>query len=111
MPQEEEKFREFSVPVQTKSGTIRVLKQTDKGKCIFYDELKNGCTIYDTRPFDCRMFPYVVSYAHDKVIYKLDDKYCPRIVDCTHDEVEEDKAKWIAQNLPVNWVMSYAERD
>jgi len=26
--------------------------------CIFYDTQKNGCTIYNIRPADCRIFPY-----------------------------------------------------
>ena len=33
------------------------------GKCPFFD---NGCTIYDIRPNDCRLFPYDLKVIKDK---------------------------------------------
>ena len=33
------------------------LKSTADGFCVFYDTEHGACTIYDVRPFDCRLFP------------------------------------------------------
>lgn len=36
----------------------------NENNCVFYNE---GCTIYDNRPFDCRLFPFDLK--------KIDEKY------------------------------------
>lgn len=38
--------------------SIKELKSKDNYACVFYDETKNGCTIYDVRPEQCRTFPF-----------------------------------------------------
>ena len=50
----------------------------DSYECIFYDKDKNGCTIYEARPSQCRTFPFW-SYFKTHVDELKDE--CPGIVD------------------------------
>jgi Fe-S-cluster containining protein len=38
--------------------SIKELKSKENYACVFYDESKDGCTIYDVRPEQCRTFPF-----------------------------------------------------
>lgn len=46
--------------------------------CSFFDPGKNGCRIYAGRPFDCRLYPLMITYSEDysSVILAL-DSHCP----------------------------------
>ncbi len=109
-PQEVGQFKDFSTKITTKDGDIYVLKQNNKGHCIFYDPEKNGCKTYETRPFECRTYPYVVFYDK-KVGFQLDSRFCPNIHTCTIDNVKEEKTKWNNQKLPLEWVKAYTDLD
>lgn len=41
-----------------------VRKKENSTTCMFWDEENRLCSIYDTRPFDCRMFPFDIVW-HD----------------------------------------------
>ncbi|GBC63406.1 hypothetical protein DENIS_4400 [Desulfonema ishimotonii] len=34
------------------------LSTRENGYCIFFDDTRKICNIYDIRPFDCRIFPF-----------------------------------------------------
>lgn len=48
------------------NGTVvkTVRKKENSTACMFWDEENRLCSIYDTRPFDCRMFPFDIVW-HD----------------------------------------------
>jgi len=46
-------------------------------KCIFFDEQKRGCKIYDVRPTQCRTFPF---WDHFKTNLKEVENECPGIM-------------------------------
>ncbi|MGI0027318.1 MAG: EamA family transporter [Nitrosopumilaceae archaeon] len=48
-----------------KINTIR--KKNNSSTCTFWDETKQNCSIYNHRPFDCRIYPFD--------IYLIDGKY------------------------------------
>lgn len=57
------------------------IKEKRNGKdyeCIFYDSSKNGCTIYEARPSQCKTFPFWDYYKQ-----RLDElkEECPGIID------------------------------
>lgn len=44
-----------------KSGyrfTIKELKSKENYACVFFDETRNGCAVYEARPEQCRTFPF-----------------------------------------------------
>lgn len=54
-----------------------VKKKTNKTTCVFFDEDKKRCTIYQDRPFDCRVYPFD--------ILQIDKKYCWIVYSCNPD--------------------------
>ncbi len=46
---------------------VNILKKKENSKeCFFLDSKKNQCSIYDHRPFDCKMFPFdIVKFKHE----------------------------------------------
>ncbi len=41
-----------------KIGSQYALRVKENGYCIFFDEQKRTCKIYEVRPFDCQIFPF-----------------------------------------------------
>ena len=58
--------------------SIKEKKNGDSYECIFYDSTKNGCTIYDARPLQCKTFPFWDYYKTRVDELKLE---CPGISD------------------------------
>ncbi len=54
----------------------KLLSQNDHA-CIFFDETKEQCSIYDVRPLQCRTFPFWEQFKNNKNEVKLE---CPGIV-------------------------------
>lgn len=47
--------------------SIKEISQGDSHDCIFFDRSRNGCSIYEVRPAQCRTFPfwdYFKSFPH-----------------------------------------------
>jgi len=68
-------------PIETEKGPAYVgLIKNSKGDCLFYDEKKKKCSIYDLRPIFCRTFPFSFGYNIEdklKIIYTEKAKqYC-----------------------------------
>jgi hypothetical protein len=38
--------------------TLKELKTSDNYACVFFDPEKNGCSIYEVRPSQCKSFPF-----------------------------------------------------
>ncbi|WP_096894121.1 YkgJ family cysteine cluster protein [Candidatus Scalindua japonica] len=57
------------------NGRISLLEHSN-GDCVMYD---NGCSIYETRPRQCRTFPFWSSNLKNKTEWKEQKKTCPGI--------------------------------
>lgn len=57
--------------------SIRELKIRNNYACVFYDQEKNGCAIYGTRPEQCRTFPFWLYYK-DKADEVAEE--CPGVI-------------------------------
>lgn len=50
-----------------KGKNVRALnKKKDSTQCIFWDENKKNCSIYEHRPFDCRAYPFDILRVNNK---------------------------------------------
>lgn len=45
-----------------KSGTRYVLRQSDKGTCVFFDRL---CTIHPVKPYMCKAWPFIKTLVNN----------------------------------------------
>ena len=57
------------------NGRISLLEH-DNGDCVMYD---NGCKIYETRPRQCKTFPFWSSNLKNKTEWEEQEKTCPGI--------------------------------
>ncbi len=57
------------------NGRISLLEH-DNGDCVMYN---SGCTVYETRPLQCRTFPYWTSNLKTRTEWKEQKKMCPGI--------------------------------
>lgn len=42
-----------------------IKKKNGSTECVFWDESTEGCTIYESRPMDCRLYPFDILYVDD----------------------------------------------
>ncbi len=80
----DEFLREITIRGQ-RVTTIR--KKTNSNTCTFWDDDKHVCSIYENRPFDCRMYPFD--------IYMIDGKYTWIVYSCN----PESKWQWSETHL------------
>ena len=58
---------EFLKEIVIQNKTVKVIKKKTNSKiCTFWDEEKMNCSIYNNRPFDCRMFPFDIRLINNK---------------------------------------------
>lgn len=95
LPEEVDNFKEEDR--EFKFG-VWLLKQFD-GKCVYRGE--DGCTIYENRPLECRLYPYIFDF-NDPFLVVLDDRFCEQYDDFVDDEIV-DSAKYIAERLSDDW--------
>ena len=58
---------EFLKEIVIQNKPVKVIKKkTNSTICTFWDEEKMNCSIYNNRPFDCRMFPFDISLINNK---------------------------------------------
>lgn len=78
-----------------------VLKQKE-GLCVYKGA--TGCSIYEQRPFECQLYPYL--FDLDKLSVILDRRFCPHYTEFKNDDLII-YAKAIIENLPPEWVEIY----
>lgn len=112
-PQERESFRDSSTKITTSHGNLTVLKKSEYGNCIFYDEKENICRTYRNRPFECRTHPLQMYFDFDaqQIAFGLDGRTCPKTNECSPEKIEGAKKEWIDQKLPLDWLKAYSTFD
>ena len=56
---------------------LAVKKKNNSNLCVFWDESKKMCSVYENRPFDCRAYPFD--------IYLINGKYHWIVYSCNPD--------------------------
>jgi len=63
--------------------SIKDLRSANNYACVFFDEIKNGCSIYPVRPEQCRTFPF---WSHFKEHPEKVFEECPGTNQLTIDD-------------------------
>jgi Fe-S-cluster containining protein len=66
-------------------------KYSDLYRCVFLNEGNHKCLIYNERPIDCLMWPFIVGWdKHKKGIYLwvVESKWCPAV---EIEKIKKDK--------------------
>lgn len=52
-------YMEYLKTVEINGKNVFAIKKKDGlSECVFWDKSLGGCTIYDSRPMDCRLYPF-----------------------------------------------------
>jgi Fe-S-cluster containining protein len=68
-----EEVPQFKNDSDEENGFYRI--QRKNGLCKFLDG--NKCSIYEIRPLECRLYPYILHYENSEVVLKLHND-CPQ---------------------------------
>ncbi|MEI6731893.1 MAG: YkgJ family cysteine cluster protein, partial [archaeon] len=78
LPSEEERFLGKTRSVYTPHREMKLISKQENGNCIFLGE-GNRCTVYNERPLECRLFPFLLDFEERVPKVELDMKNCPHI--------------------------------
>ncbi|MDF1497519.1 MAG: YkgJ family cysteine cluster protein [Patescibacteria group bacterium] len=106
LPSEEERFKENSQIVETPFREMRTLGKKENGNCIFLDDKTTKCTIYNERPLECRLYPFLLDFSFGKPNTKLDKRFCPNLNTLYFDK-DEISALIKKEQFPKDWIKAY----
>jgi Fe-S-cluster containining protein len=99
-----EKASEFFGLVEQR-GKLFLLRRRVNGSCVFFHQEK--CGIYDRRPFECRVYPFVLDFSKKTVDLRLDTRAACHIFVSPDDRLRLLKA-YSAKPVPIDWARAYA---
>jgi Fe-S-cluster containining protein len=66
--------------------------------CAFLDIQHNKCKIYELRPFECQLYPFLISMRHKKILLTL-DLNCPYVKDKLDTQEFKDYTSYLSALL------------
>ncbi len=69
-------YAKYCRVVSLGGGTGLSLRETERFDCIFW---KNGCSVYDARPVQCRTYPFWPGVADSREDWIRESRRCPGI--------------------------------
>lgn len=67
----------FEAEYVRKVGIRRSLIEYDNGDCVFFDNKKRCCTVYEARPLQCRTWPFWDSNLRSPEAWQETCEVCP----------------------------------
>ncbi|MDD5565943.1 MAG: YkgJ family cysteine cluster protein [Candidatus Omnitrophica bacterium] len=64
--------------------------------CVFFMPCKNKCLEYATRPFECRLYPFLLNRFGNKVVLAV-DTHCPFVQKTIHSKKFSSYAAYLAK--------------
>jgi Fe-S-cluster containining protein len=83
---------------------LAVKKKNNSNVCVFWDESKKMCSVYENRPFDCRAYPFDIRF--------IDGKYHWIVYSCNPDSNwlwSEDYLLALEKDMELNNIFKYME--
>lgn len=83
--------QEISHGVDTK-GYVQTIASGDHQQCVFFNKADNTCGVYERRPFECSLYPFILSQTQQgiKVYVHL---ACPHVQD---NETKENFKEYVS---------------
>lgn len=88
---DDEFFEECQNPIT--GNTVTTLKHTKGHDCMFLNKKEQGCSIFEIRPFDCRLFPLDITKIGNEYLWILYNHCClpedavPTLLDSAKREI------------------------
>jgi len=106
MPSEEERFKQFSLEIRTPFRNVYMLRKKENGNCILLHDKVAQCSIYETKPLECNLYPFLLDFDKHPVNIKLDKRFCPNLSSL---EFDRDAILKLVRSysFPRDWVLAY----
>ena len=72
------KEKKIKFSLREKSKRIKLVSSGNYFFCPFFDNLNNKCSVYKIRPFDCRLYPFLLRRVKKRIFLAI-DLNCPYI--------------------------------
>ena len=69
--------KDYVAKEETEKNFYRLMRNTRTGCCVFLWTQSGQCAIYDRRPIECKLYPWILSFKDGKVCLVL-NKECPK---------------------------------
>jgi Fe-S-cluster containining protein len=103
---EEKKFKEYSKKIKTPYRTMSVLVKKGNRNCIFLDDKTKKCDIYNKRPLECMLYPFLLDFETTVLNVRLDKRFCPHLKTLAFDK--EKIIDLISKyKFPSSWIEGY----
>ena len=66
--------------------------------CPFLSSLDNKCRIYDMRPFECQLYPFLINLRKDRVLLTV-DLNCPYVCEKINSQEAKDYISYLSGYL------------
>ena len=66
--------------------------------CPFLKTLDNKCVIYESRPFECQLYPFLINLRKTKVLLTV-DLNCPYVYEQLHSQKTKDYIVYLTEYL------------
>ena len=66
--------------------------------CPFLSSLDNKCRIYDMRPFECQLYPFLINLRKDRVLLTV-DLNCPYVCSKINSQEARDYISYLSDYL------------
>lgn len=90
------------IPAASISIDRRIQSVADPGGggfiCPFLNSADNQCRIYNLRPFECRLYPFLINLRKGKVLLTV-DLNCPYVVDTIDSQKMQDYITYLSTYL------------
>jgi Fe-S-cluster containining protein len=106
LPSEERNFKGSSHGIRTSYREIRVIRKKENGSCVFLDDKTIRCTIYQERPLECRLYPFLLDFSQAKPDVLLDKRFCPHLNSLSVN-TKKVSALIGEQEFPQDWIEAY----
>jgi len=93
----------FASDIELKKLNVKKINQKEDGSCIFQNKSGN-CTVYEERPFECRIFPLDIMEINNKLYWVIWD-ICSATEGINYNNILEN----IETNFPKKWSLKYIQ--
>lgn len=106
LPSEEKRFEKHSKEINTPYRKMHLLQKKANGNCLFLDDSTMKCTVYDRRPLECQIYPFLLNFESGLSNVLLDERFRSHL-----STLKSDKDKIInrvrTENFTQNWIKGY----
>ena len=94
---------DFVTLMKGKNGRmVEVIRRKRNGSCMFFNEEKGKCRIYELRPSDCRLFPLCLAVEDGKLVWVVNEY-------CKFDKWDVERILYDTETIMSNFLISEIE--